>query len=303
MNRLCIFAHYDRHNIVDKYVLNYLQGLRSVARHILFVSTSRVTGPDAEALGRFCDSVILRENIGYDFMSWQTGLASINEIAAYDELIICNDSVYGPLYPLENVFGAMENRSSDFWGITSYGYKRFHLQSYFIVFRKRMIESRPFREFWRSITPEESKARIVEKYEIGLTDAFVKEGFRPDTYVRYTPSFFRYLWALGPPWNFERCLWLFIVAPLSGVVPRWKKMTPPPRDLILITHAYWKKLIIQHKMPFLKIELLRSTPTGVRIAGYEQVLEKYSNYDVTLIKNHLGRMNTGTYQAAESGPA
>ena len=40
-----------------------------------------------------------------------------------------------------------------------------------------------------------------------------------------------------------------------------------------------------------------------RIAGYEQVLEKYSNYDVTLIKNHLGRMNTGSYQAAEPGPA
>ncbi len=291
MNRLCIFAHYDRDDIVDRYVLNYLQGLRSVAQHIVFVSTSRLAGPDIETLRRLCDSVITRENIGYDFMSWQIGLASIHDFAAYDELIVCNDSVYGPLYPLENIFRRMAKQRCDFWGITDCGYKAFHLQSYFIVFRKHMVASKPFKEFWQSVTPEESKARIIEKYEIGLTDGFVKEGFKPATYVHYIPSFPAHLWSLRRPWSFKKCLWLFIVAPLSGIVPRWKKMAPPGRKLINTTYVYWRKLIIRRKMPFLKIELLRSNPTRAYIDDYEQVLSKYSDYDATLIKNHLRRVN------------
>jgi lipopolysaccharide biosynthesis protein len=291
MKRLCIFAHYDRDNIVDRYVLNYLQGLRSVAQHIVFVSTSRLTDPDIETLGHLCDSVITRENIGYDFMSWQAGLASIDDIAAYDELIVCNDSVYGPLYPLENVFDTMARQTCDFWGITGHRHRAFHLQSYFIVFKRHMTDSKPFREFWRSITPEESKATIVEKYEIGLTDGFVKEGFKPATYVHYSPSYLRYLRTVGPPWTFQKCLWLFVVVPLSGVVPRWNTMALRPEDHFPITHAYWKEIIVRHKMPFLKIEVLRHNPIRVCINNYERVIAKHSDYDVTLIKNHLRRMN------------
>lgn len=293
MNRLCIFAHFDRDNIVDKYVLNYLQGLRRVAQRIVFVSTSQLTGPDIEDLRRMCDSVITRENVGYDFMSWQAGLASIDDIAAYDELIVCNDSVYGPLYPLEKVFDRMGKRACDFWGITNGCHKTFHLHSYFIVFRKHAVASKPFKEFWQSITPEESKARIIERYEIGLTDCFVREGFKPATYAEYSPSFLRYLLTLGPPWGFHKCLWLFVVAPLSGVVPRWKKMAPPPRSSFMVIYSYWRELIIRRKMPFLKIGLLKSNPTGAYIDDYEQVLKKYSDYDVTLIKNHLRRMKYG----------
>jgi rhamnosyltransferase len=293
MKRVCIFAHYDRDNIVDSYVLNYLQGLRSVAQHIVFVSTSQLTGQDLETLGRLCDSVITRENVGYDFMSWQIGLASIDDIAAYDELIVCNDSVYGPLYPLEMAFNRMAKRACDFWGITNGCHKAFHLDSYFIVFRKHLVASNPFKEFWQSITPEESKTHIIEKYEIGLTDYLVREGFKPATYAEYSPSFLRYLLTLGPPWGFHKCLWLFVVAPLSGVVPRWKKMAPPPRSSFVVTYSYWRELIIRRKMPFVKIGLLRSNPTGAYIDDYEQVLKKYSNYDVTLIKNHLRRMKYG----------
>jgi lipopolysaccharide biosynthesis protein len=300
MNRLCIFAHFDLDNVVDQYVLKYLQELRSVAQHLVFVSTSTLSDQHIAAVRHLCDSVITRENAGYDFMSWQTGLASVRNLAPYDELIICNDSVYGPFYPLENVFDGMATQPYDFWGITSYGHTSFHLQSYFIVFKKHVIESSAFRKFWHSITPEESKARVVDKYEIGLTETFVTEGFRPGTYVQYRPSFVKYLSVLGRPWNLEKFLWFFVVAPLSGVVPRWKNMAPPPRKMILLTHAYWKELIIHHKMPFIKIELLKSNPTRVSVQGYERVLEKYSSYDVTLIKDHLKRMEQDTMGSGSS---
>jgi lipopolysaccharide biosynthesis protein len=293
MNRLCVFAHFDRDNVIDGYVLNYLKALRSVAHSIVFVSTSQLTGPDIRTLSGLCDSVITRANVGHDFMSWRIGLASVSDLAAYDEVIVCNDSVYGPFYPLEQVFHKMAKRDCDFWGITCGTHKSFHLQSYFIVFRRRILASRAFNEFWQSVTPERSKERVVEKYEIGLTDRLVKEGFRPAAYTKHSPSFLRYLLTIGPPWSLHKCLWLFIVAPLSGVVPRWKQMAPPPRNSFSAIYVDWKQLILRRKAPFLKIDLLRSNPTGADIDNYKQFLQKCCDFDVSLIENHLRRMKAG----------
>lgn len=38
MNRITIFAHYDRDAVIDEYVLYYLRGLKEVAARVLFVS-------------------------------------------------------------------------------------------------------------------------------------------------------------------------------------------------------------------------------------------------------------------------
>jgi len=302
MNRICVFAHYDRDNMVDQYVLRYLEGLRKVTQHIIFVSTSRLGAHDIKVLERVCGLVITRENVGYDFMSWQVGLESVTDIASYDELILCNDSVYGPLYPLDKIFDKMAKRACDFWGITADADKAFHLQSYFLVFRKNLMATDAFKSFWRSIIPEQSKKEIIEKYEIGLTDTLVKQGFKPAVLISYTPSFPRHLWSMRKPWSFKKCLWLFIVAPLSGIIPRWKNMAPPSRKFVNTTYVYWSKLVIHRKMPFLKIDLLRTNPTGTRIDHYARVLGRYSDYEVSHIVNHLKRMNEEAKGVSSAGP-
>jgi len=82
--RLCIFAHYDRDNIIDEYVIHFLRNINAIDCEILFVSTSESLQTDSvEKIKDFCVRIIIRKNISYDFGSWKTGLDSIDNIAQY----------------------------------------------------------------------------------------------------------------------------------------------------------------------------------------------------------------------------
>ena len=184
VKRLCLFAHFDKDNIVDEYVLFYLRDIRKVADRIVFVSTSLLNAETISRLKDICDSVIIRKNEGYDFASWQTALQS-ETLQNFDELILCNDSVYGPFFPLEQVFGEMKGESCDFWGMTSNYDIAFHIQSYFLVFRKTILVSSVFQKFWKSVEIMKSKEKVIKLCEIGLSQTLLKAGFKASTYARY----------------------------------------------------------------------------------------------------------------------
>lgn len=184
VKRLCVFAHFDKDNIVDEYVLFYLRDIRKVADRIVFVSTSSLNAETISGLKNICDSVIIRKNEGYDFASWQTALKS-ETLTNFDELILCNDSVYGPLLPLERVFDAMREKSCDFWGITSNFDIAYHIQSYFLVFKKSILDSGVFQKFWVNTNIPQSKKQVIKLCEIGLSQTLFNAGFKASTYARY----------------------------------------------------------------------------------------------------------------------
>jgi lipopolysaccharide biosynthesis protein len=184
VKRLCVFAHFDKDNIVDEYVLFYLRDIRKVAERIVFVSTSSLTSETISRLNNICDSVIIRKNEGYDFASWQTALKS-ETLKDFDELILCNDSVYGPLFSLEQAFSEMKGKSCDFWGMTSSHDIAYHVQSYFLVFRKNILASSVFQKFWESTNIPQSKAQVIKLCEIGLSQTLLNAGFKASTYARY----------------------------------------------------------------------------------------------------------------------
>ena len=140
IKRACVFSHFDKHNNVDEYVYYYLQSLLSVAKKIIFVTVVDISINDINKLEKLGIEVIKRKNVGYDFYSYKIGIDTLN-LAQFDELIICNDSVYGPITPIETVFETMAPLKCDFWGITGNSTISYHIQSYFIVYRKDILNS------------------------------------------------------------------------------------------------------------------------------------------------------------------
>jgi lipopolysaccharide biosynthesis protein len=282
MNRLCIFAHYDRDNLVDEYVLYFLQNLKTVSNQIIFVTTSNIAKDEMAKIKRYCDKIIIRENQGYDFVSWQEGLKAISGNSDFDELVFCNDSVYGPLYPLPDVFDTMSSKNCDFWGITDSYEINYHLQSYFLVFKKNVIRSEIFQRFWNDVKTESSKNEVIKKYEVGITRAFISAGFKPQAYLPtslLTSIILRIkiISVLKHPFNAVKLvLYNFIQKNMD-----FRSINP--------THFLWKDLIVKYKMPFLKIELLRDNPSKVDIRGYENIIKDHTSYDTSLIINHLSR--------------
>lgn len=198
MKRLAIFAHFDKKNVIDDYVLFYVENLKKYCDKILFLSLSDLSQEEQSKL----DNVILVKHNEYDFGSYKRGFnyaLENNLLEDIDELLFVNDSVYC-IDELSKVFE--KNYNSDFWGIVEnkYGFKKYgkicvstlqpHLQSWFIAFRKNVFMSNDFIDFINSIKEEKTKNDIILNYEIALTQKLINSGFKYNSFItKYQNSF------------------------------------------------------------------------------------------------------------------
>lgn len=183
---IAVFAHYDKHNIVDDYVLYYLKNLKLIADKIIFISDNNLHEFEQNKLRNLCHTIIAKKHGEYDFGSYKRGLEEAYKLSnEFDSIIIANDSCYGPFKPLDNIFKLMEYSNCDFWGLTINQEKYLpHLQSYFLVFNKKIINSNIFRSFFKNVERQDNKENIIEKYEISLTTDFLNHGFKMDSFIK-----------------------------------------------------------------------------------------------------------------------
>ena len=283
MKRALVFAHYDKDNLVAPYVLYYLKALQTVASTVIFVSTSTLSDETKEALSPYCEKVIPRDNEGYDFMSYKIGLSHL-DYTQYDEVILCNDSVYGPFYPLIDAFHTMQTKTVDMWGMTDNHERSYHLQSYFLVCRQNLLQSDAFKNFWDSVDTLSDKERIIELYEIGLSTHMLKEGFHLDAYSKVTVSLKEKILLQLQTLTLEK-MKRKIISLLHQTT------TSSTLGQVNPTLTLWKALMLEEKMPFIKRELLRDNPKGTNIDDVYETIQKISDYDVSLITQHLERLS------------
>src|SRR6202034_805474 len=109
---------------------------------VIIVSNSRILKEEAVAeLLPQVAAIVHRHNVGYDFGAWRDGLALIPDIGKLDRLILTNDSIFRPLQDLGTVLARCDADRADVWGITDCYTFRYHLQSYFLVFHSRALQS------------------------------------------------------------------------------------------------------------------------------------------------------------------
>ena len=189
MKRLCVFAHWDRDNIIDDYVIYYLKALKEVCETIIFVSDCNLEASETSKLDNIADFVLAQKHGEYDFGSYKRGFLFAKEKGLqFEELLFVNDSCFGPFYPLKPIFDKMGNKKCDFWGMTqnSYGIKKTakgvdlcykpHIQTYFILLRQSTFTT--LEAFINNIKPENTKEDIVINYEMGLSSILHNAGFK-----------------------------------------------------------------------------------------------------------------------------
>src|SRR5438067_9025756 len=135
--RALIMAHYDPDGVVDPHVLYALEAYRQVFAHIIFVSVSVDRLPKGHE--HLADRFIARDNVGYDFFSWKVGFNALNDKEQFFEVVFANDSVYGPLFDIEQVLMASRVKEADLWGLTSSFETSWHIQSFFFAMRHRLL--------------------------------------------------------------------------------------------------------------------------------------------------------------------
>lgn len=178
--RVAVFASYSSNGLLPPQVLPYLAGLKSLTKSIIVVFDNDLAPGEREKLSPFANHVISGRHGEYDFGSYKRGIEDARKnglLEDADDLILCNDSCYGPIRSFAPMVAKMEARELDFWGATDsheYGY---HLQTYWISLSKKVFSSKAFKNFIDGVKKEENVQKVITNYEIGLTKSLVAAGF------------------------------------------------------------------------------------------------------------------------------
>ena len=190
MNRGLVYFHFDPHHQVRDYVLAALSSLRPHADHVLLVSNSPIGEADRVRLETCCDEILQRPNEGLDAGAYRAGLEHLgwDRLADFDELILTNHTYYAPLRPWEEVLTRAEDWGDiSFWGMTEHAAMRphpflakrelpRHLQSHWIVVRRRLLRDPAFREYWEQMPPVSSYRDSIQWHESRFTGHFAELG-------------------------------------------------------------------------------------------------------------------------------
>lgn len=180
MNRITIFASYDKNGIIHDFVISYLKELRKVSNKIIFVADNYITEEEQNKIKSIVDYVKCEPHGEYDFGSYKIGynyLIQSKLLDKVDEIILCNDSCFC-INSLEPVFNKMTQTECDFWGLSANNKIQFHLQSFFLVFNKKVFTSIKFVNFINSVKHHNSVEEVIYNYEISLTQKLIDAGFK-----------------------------------------------------------------------------------------------------------------------------
>lgn len=271
---------------MERYVLHYLQQLKACGYEIILVSTSpALTHEAVRSLESVCNTVCLRENVGYDFGSFKAGIGLLKQYGAVvDRLLVANDSVFGPFNDLQPLLRLMEREDIDLYGLTDSHDHGYHLQSYFISYSAQVYESPVFDSFWSSVdlissATDNFKQKIVHNYEVGGSQHFISQGCSYAVAFPYRDVLER---------MFQHTLRRLELSrdPESGLVVQ-------PGELVYnlnASHCYWDELI-DMGLPFIKRELLTRNPTATDVSTWPQKIVSASDYDVSMILEALIHQN------------
>lgn len=196
--RLLVFFFYDKDGIVDKYIPYMLDDMKKNVTDILFVSNGKIKNTSRYIVDKITKNLLERENKGLDAWAYKEALEKIGweNLKHYDEVILMNHTIMGPVYPFKDMFNAMSRKDLDFWGLTKFhevtydpfgiiecGYIPEHIQSHFIVVRKPILNSDEFKKYWENLPAINSYEESIAFHETQFTKHFEELGFSWEVYV------------------------------------------------------------------------------------------------------------------------
>jgi lipopolysaccharide biosynthesis protein len=259
-NSVCFFASYSYGNEIQEYVFYYLAELKKNNFDIVFISSSPLRDIDIDRLKSVSSLIIEKSNYGLDFSSWYIGLKQLKFGKKYSNVLLVNDSVFGPLYDLADTISIAEKSDVDMFGMTDSREISYHLQSYFLYFKSTIIKSSAWLKFWNDFKLIDDKQQIISDYEIGLSQFMLKNNFKLGAFSSYN----------------ELSKDLNIVVDCNQAL------------------AFYNELITRYNFPFFKRELLIKegisnvfSHLGISIDTrlWKNSIESHTKYPVFLIEN------------------
>jgi hypothetical protein len=289
---LAIYVHYAPSGQISAMVRRQLLLLRQAGFAVVFASMAPgVPQDDWEAAREVCALVVQRRNFGLDFGAWRDLVPELRRRwPPPEELMLANDSVLGPIRPLQPVIEALRAGGEGFFGLTESLQGGPHLQSYMLLAKGRSAAS-DLLGFLDGLYVSHSKWLLVQLSEIRLARWMRGRGHRvaalfgydrvvraaladPEERRRLAASHTRLrdLETLGP-------------AAAEGLLHEWP-LNP--------TQHLWHVLVTKLDAPFLKTELVRRNPGRLPdVESWPTVVPADSPCPLPMLKDHLAVIGPG----------
>jgi len=274
LRTLVLFAHFDPQGIVDPYVAYYLEALHRLGAAILFVSGSpSLTEESVASIRSLCVGIYTRHTLCRDFGSWHLAWCLLAErgwsLDQFDRLVLANDSVYGPLFPIEEMWDSFHD--ADMYGAIESAERDLHFQSFFLAWDLNARTRRFLEDFWNGFQYIVNKYTMVRKYEIGLSKRARKAGLSMKPFISAATAEAAYELSPAHQW----------ASRFSG---------PPGNN----TLYFWDGLIEHLRFPFLKIILPRhNDPWHDSMTHLRDFIEQHTTYPYGLIQANVDRLGCG----------
>lgn len=196
--RACIYFIWDKDGIIDDYVVYQINDLKKNVDFLHCVINGNLKPEGLRILSEIADEVFVRENKGNDIGAYKAAIEHIGwkKLSGFDEIILTNNTCFGPVYPFKEVFDWAKKKDIDFWGLTydektdwlhstdylHYNEAKLHIQSYFYVFRKPLLGSELLKEFFEEIPDNASYVESGCFYEYALPGYFEEKGYKGAVY-------------------------------------------------------------------------------------------------------------------------
>lgn len=148
----------------------------------IVVANHVVERGDLERLREFTLVVIERPNYGYDFGGYRQGILHVLD-AGYqpNNLLVFNDSIWFPLSVDCSFLSEIKSTEHDVYGLvmndSSKDVRRHHIQSYLFNFKKNVLISTHFENYWRKLFLSNNKLAVIRMCEIKMSEYFRCAGF------------------------------------------------------------------------------------------------------------------------------
>ena len=190
--RLGIYCFYDKYGHAASFIKTFLDDLMDNLDDLVVVVNGQLSDQARQLFSEYTKTIIVRENKGLDVAAYKQAILTLGweKLESYDEVVCLNDTVMGPVYPFREMFACMDRKDVDFWGITAYVGETVdkeqiptHLQAYWHAYRRSLVSSPAFHEYWETMPLWKDYAEVTRKHEMTFTKHFTDLGFTWASYI------------------------------------------------------------------------------------------------------------------------
>jgi len=175
MNSICFFSSYFTSPEIPGYITYYLSQLKRYFRTVvIYINDHTVDERQLSALRSAGIEYRMVKNEGFDFGMWYKAFREF-DVNEYDRIGLVNDSCI-LFAPPDRLFQWIDSSDCDYCGFSGSNAIAYHVQSYFIVIKKKAIGH--VARYFEKTGVLSGVHEVIRRYEVGLSEYLAAAGIK-----------------------------------------------------------------------------------------------------------------------------